>query len=182
MSTVIEIMTSAIELPLWLFAALLLIGAVVGMLVLTLILIILSRGDKDTETVTVSGIQEREHAPQSVSQPVVTTVPVAQPSKSATPFKQLHWYYINGTDKRFASLREALTAIGETVPKHRDWSRLPATVRSRITRVPLDSDPVTTDATPVADATPVVKSTTGADAKHVIQRQRSSGVTITVTK
>ncbi|MBU1173522.1 MAG: hypothetical protein KKD44_28475 [Proteobacteria bacterium] len=80
------------------------------------------------------------------AEPVVVPfarVPAKQ--KPVPPIRQHYWYYVSGVTERFATLREALSASGETVPadKALDWKKLSSDTRAKIKRVKVgDEQPV----------------------------------------
>jgi xanthosine utilization system XapX-like protein len=55
---------------------------------------------------------------------------------TSLPYKQRYWYFVDGSDKGFVSLRDALRSVGYPVKDtdKLDWRKLPADVRNRIQR------------------------------------------------
>lgn len=72
-------------------------------------------------------------APASIPIPVVPVVTVSQVVKRTMPIRQFYWYRADGSDTKYATLAEVLSAIGYN-GKIKEWSKLPDDVKARIQR------------------------------------------------
>ncbi len=142
---------TTINLPLWAVIALPIAGVIVGMLFLTLSILLLGRDPKRKKSKTVPASTVTAPATTSESEPAYIPIekiimdevraardlpkpqPVLKYPRGGLP--QKYWYYCDGLDGRFPTLRELLTALGEPIPEKLEMNRIPSAIRSRITRV-----------------------------------------------
>lgn len=162
-----EMLSTVIELPVWSVVAMVLAGVVVGMLFLTLAILLLGRGsvvreakvmktkiddlvfavapalaaEPEIELEVEPEIKMEAVEPEPVVVPVVASVKQYKP---VPPIRQHYWYYVSSDlyTERFPTLREALSAAGETVPadKALDWKKLSPDTRAKIKRVKVDDE------------------------------------------
>jgi hypothetical protein len=77
-------------------------------------------------------------------EPVSAPKPRESPRLATLPLRQFYWYYVSGIPGRFATLRDAISASGMTIPERLEWSSLSSDIRARINRVKVtDKQPVT---------------------------------------
>ena len=177
----IEILMTVIELPLWAVVATALAGAVVGMFLLMVAVMLLGRSKK-----SIPAAATAKAVTESVKSATPEIAKTRKPYKPVPPLRQHHWYYIKGVDGRFATLREAFAAIGEEPPKTLDWRKLPQDIRSRITRTPVDGKqpepmPEKTDNS-IAKVAPRMVTKVGEQDDDVIRKPIGGGAFVTIRK
>jgi hypothetical protein len=80
----------------------------------------------------------------SISGPPLSSLPPAQPlvvetvavSRKGPPPRQHYWYTVDGSDGRYATLKEALKVAGCPLADgaNPDWKKVPATIKGKIHR------------------------------------------------
>ena len=149
-----EILLKVIELPLWVALILPLSGVAVGIIFLAFAMLLL-RGKFDAKEPKATKKESSKPKPETKLEPVVQ--PSAQSfldtlvldperalsksleTRKPSQFpKQFYWYYVSGIPGRFATLREAISALGLTMPAKLDWGVLSQDIRNRVTRVKVD--------------------------------------------
>ena len=149
-----DILTTTIALPLWSVIATALAGVIIGVLLMMLAIMLVSRysAKKVATTKTVDKpVSPVVEPPVDVALPAdLVVLPTAPPRpveryKPVPPARQHYWYYVSGVAGRFATLRDALSALSVDWPADKlpEWSKLPQTICAKIKRVKVgDEDPL----------------------------------------